>query len=107
MSQLAERMRPVVAELVLTGAYFKLDPRSHTFLPAPVCLSVLVVGDMTTWQDSVGTVSAMWWSYLIPNACPAFCLDVWIALVIKETSAVGFTTTGVVKDWPRWYSPQW
>jgi len=98
VSQLAECARAVVAELVLTGSEFKLDPLSYTFFMAPVCLLVLTIGNIVTWDHSVITDLAVWWPYLIPNACMAFCLNVMIAQVIKETSAVGFIITGVVKD---------
>ncbi|CAK0866628.1 unnamed protein product [Prorocentrum cordatum] len=98
VSQLAECARAVVAELVLTGSEFKLDPLSYTFFMAPVCLIVLGIGNVITWDHSVITDLAVWWPYLIPNACIAFCLNVMIAQVIKETSAVGFIITGVVKD---------
>ena len=98
VSQLAECARAVVAELVLTGSEFKLDPLSYTFFMAPVCLLVLAIGNIITWDHSVITDLAVWWPYLIPNACIAFCLNVMIAQVIKETSAVGFIITGVVKD---------
>jgi len=98
VSQFAECARAVVAELVLTGSEFKLDPLSYTFFMAPVCLLVLGIGNIITWDPSVITDLAVWWPYLLPNACMAFCLNVIIAQVIKETSAVGFIITGVVKD---------
>jgi len=98
VSQLAECARAVVAEIVLSGSEFKLDPLSYTFFMAPVCLVVLGIGNIITWDHSVITDLAVWWPYLLPNACIAFCLNVMIAQVIKETSAVGFIITGVVKD---------
>merc|ERR1719436_2268346 len=71
---------------------------SYTFFVAPICLVVLIVGNIVTRQGSILTDAADWWPCLIPNACLAFCLNVTIALVIKETSAVGFIVTGIVKD---------
>ncbi|CAK0859520.1 unnamed protein product [Prorocentrum cordatum] len=97
-SQFAECMRAVIAELVLTGNDFKLDPLSYTMFMAPVCLLVLIIGNAIIWEHSVIEDLAVWWPYLIPNACIAFCLNITIAQVIKETSAVGFIITGVVKD---------
>merc|ERR1719163_682098 len=40
----------------------------------------------------------IWYPYLIPNALCAFALNVTIAMLIKETSAMGFILSGVVKD---------
>jgi len=97
ISQIAECMRAVCAEIVLNGD-LKLDPLTYTMLVAPVCLVVLFVGSAITWTPSCGTDFAVWWPLIIPNSCLAFILNVWIALVIKETSAVGFIVTGIVKD---------
>merc|ERR1719436_682787 len=71
---------------------------SYTFFVAPICLVVLIVGNIVTRQGSILTDAADWWPCLIPNACLAFCLNVTIALVIKQTSAVGFIITGITKD---------
>jgi hypothetical protein len=98
LSQFAECMRAVIAELVLTGSGFKLDSMSYTMFVAPVCLVVLGIGNAIIWEQAVIDDLKVWWPYLIPNACIAFCLNVTIAQVIKETSAVGFIITGVVKD---------
>jgi len=98
VSQLAECMRAVIAELVLTGSGFRLDPLSYTFFVAPVCLAVLAVGTIVTWDPAIPADIATWWPCLIPNACIAVCLNVAIASVIQETSAVGFVITGMVKD---------
>merc|ERR1712039_720144 len=76
----------------------KLDPLTYTMLVSPVCLGVLLIGSAITWQPSVATDFAKMWPFLIPNACLAFVLNVWIAMVIKETSAVGFILTGITKD---------
>jgi len=98
VSQLAECMRAVIAEMVLTGRDFRLDPLSYTFFVAPVCLAVLAVGTAVTWDPAIPADVATWWPCLIPNACLAVCLNVAIASVIQETSAVGFVITGMVKD---------
>merc|ERR550525_31274 len=97
-SQFAECARAVMAELVLSSNDFKLDPLSYTLFMSPVCLAVLIVGNIVTWKASVMTDAAIWWPCLLPNACLASLLNATIALVIKETSAVGFIITGIVKD---------
>jgi drug/metabolite transporter (DMT)-like permease len=96
-AQLAECARVVAAEIVLNGD-LKLDPLTYTLLVAPVCLVVLVIGSIITWTPAVAHDFAQTWPLIIPNACLAFILNVWIALVIKETSAVGFIVTGIIKD---------
>merc|ERR1712039_1024159 len=97
ISQMAECARAVAAELVLNGE-LKLDPLTYTMLVSPVCLGVLLIGSAITWKPSVATDFAQMWPFLIPNSCLAFVLNVWIAMVIKETSAVGFILTGICKD---------
>jgi len=98
VSQFAECCRAVIAELVLTGNDYKLDSLSYAFFISPVCLVVLVVGATVTWSNEILTDTAAMWYLLIPNACLAVCLNITIAQVIKETSAVGFMITGMVKD---------
>jgi drug/metabolite transporter (DMT)-like permease len=98
VSQLAECMRIVVSELVLTGNDFKLDSLSYTFFVAPICLLLFIAGNILTWHDSVLTDLAVWWPYIIPNACLAFCLNVCTAKMITETSAMGSIICGVVKN---------
>lgn len=97
ISQLCECSRAVVAEIVLNSK-FKLDPLTYTMLVSPVCLVVLVIGSAITWTPTVVPDFVQWYPLIIPNSCLAFCLNVWIALVIKETSAVGFIITGIAKD---------
>jgi drug/metabolite transporter (DMT)-like permease len=96
-SQMAECTRAVIAEIVLNGD-LKLDALTYTMLVAPVCLAVLAIGSAITWTPAVTADLGKMWPLLIPNSCLAFVLNVWIALVIKETSAVGFILTGIVKD---------
>jgi drug/metabolite transporter (DMT)-like permease len=98
VSQFAECCRAVIAELVLTGSDYKLDSLSYAFFISPVCLVVLVIGNIVTWRNEILADTAAMWYLLLPNACLAVCLNITIAQVIKETSAVGFMITGMVKD---------
>mmetsp|Transcript_103342 Transcript_103342/g.277824 ORF Transcript_103342/g.277824 Transcript_103342/m.277824 type:complete len:353 (+) Transcript_103342:118-1176(+) len=98
VSQFAECCRAVIAELVLSGNNYKLDSLSYAFFISPVCLVVLVIGNIVTWKSEILTDAGAMWYLLIPNACLAVCLNITIAQVIKETSAVGFMITGMVKD---------
>ena len=79
VSKLAECARAVAAELVLMGSEFKLEPLRYAFFMAPVRLLVLGIGNIITWDPAVIADLAVWWPYLIPNACKAFCLNVMIA----------------------------
>jgi drug/metabolite transporter (DMT)-like permease len=98
VSQFAECCRAVIAELVLSGSDYKLDSLSYAFFISPVCLVVLIIGNIVTWKSEILTDAADMWYLLLPNACLAVCLNITIAQVIKETSAVGFMITGMVKD---------
>ena len=49
-------------------------------------------------RSEVLTDGAAMWYLLFPNACLAVGLNITIAQVITETSAVGFMITGMVKD---------
>jgi hypothetical protein len=97
VSQLAECTRAVLAELVMKGD-FKIDPFSYTLLVSPICLTVLIIGNICTWKAQILEDLMVWWPYILPNACMAFTLNIVIAKVVVETSAVGFNVTGIVKD---------
>jgi len=98
VSQLAECSRAVMGEFVLSGAGLKLDPLSYTMFVAPTCLAVLVTGNALTWDPAILPAAQAWWAYLLPNALLAFALNVLVASIIKEVSAVGFILAGVCKD---------
>lgn len=98
VSQFAECSRAVMGEHVLTGANLKLDPLSYTLFISPTCLTVLLVGNAFEWDPAIPQALVEWWPVLLPNACMAFLLNVIVATVIKEMSAVGFIMNGVVKD---------
>lgn len=97
-SQVAECCRVVLGEIVLSGSSFKLDPLTYTLFAAPTCLLVLVLGNIFVWDPEMMLRAKQFWHLLLPNAFLAFVLNVLVATVIKETSAVGFILTGVVKD---------
>lgn len=98
ISQFAECSRAVMGEFVLNGASVKLDPLTYTLFGAPFCLLGLCAVTALTWDPKLPSDFAAWWPYLIPNACLAFVLNVLVATVIKECSAVGFMLSGLVKD---------
>lgn len=98
ISQFAECGKNVMGEYILSGSNMKLDPLTYTMFMAPVCLGVLTVGNVFTWDSEIIPRVMVWWPYLLPNACLAFCLNVTIAVLIKECSAMGFILSGLVKD---------
>lgn len=97
-SQVAECCRVVLGECVLGGSGLKLDPLTYTLFAAPAGLVVLVFGNIFTWHPEIVTRAMQHWHLLLPNALLAFVLNVTVATVIKEVSAVGFILAGVTKD---------
>eukprot|EP00418_Pyrodinium_bahamense_P025696 CAMPEP_0179133638 /NCGR_PEP_ID=MMETSP0796-20121207/63557_1 /TAXON_ID=73915 /ORGANISM="Pyrodinium bahamense, Strain pbaha01" /LENGTH=483 /DNA_ID=CAMNT_0020832603 /DNA_START=15 /DNA_END=1467 /DNA_ORIENTATION=- len=95
-SQLAECLRTVLGEFVLSGQ--KLDPLTYTTFVAPVCLLVLLVANLFHWDPRVWPAFVQLWPIILCNAGVAFILNVLVAAVIKEVSAVGFVLTGLTKD---------
>merc|ERR1719323_992733 len=53
---------------------------------------------MATWDAGIVPAFFKQWPLLVANASVAFALNVLVAAVIKETSAVGFVLTGLMKD---------
>jgi len=98
ISQCAECTRVVLGECVLSGASLKLDPLTYTLFAAPTCLVVLILGNLFTWNQDIIPRAQQHWHLLVPNAMLAFVLNLLVATVIKEASAVGFILTGMVKD---------
>eukprot|EP00413_Alexandrium_margalefii_P029875 CAMPEP_0204578114 /NCGR_PEP_ID=MMETSP0661-20131031/42738_1 /ASSEMBLY_ACC=CAM_ASM_000606 /TAXON_ID=109239 /ORGANISM="Alexandrium margalefi, Strain AMGDE01CS-322" /LENGTH=352 /DNA_ID=CAMNT_0051587015 /DNA_START=57 /DNA_END=1115 /DNA_ORIENTATION=+ len=96
VSQLAEVTRMIMGEFVLTGR--KMDPLTYNMFLAPICLAVLIVANAAHWSPGTLEDFAEWWPLILGNACLAFCLNILVATVIKECSAVGFVLTGLIKD---------
>merc|ERR1719174_2494027 len=65
---------------------------------APVCLVVLTIGNYLTWNTEIIPDAMDWWHLLLPNAMLAFALNLCIAVLIKECSAMAFILAGLVKD---------
>lgn len=97
-SQLAECSRVVMGEMVLGGGGLKLDPLSYTMFVAPFCLVALIAGNVVTWDPAISGAFMEWRMYILPNSVLAFVLNILIATIIKEISAVGFIMSGICKD---------
>mmetsp|Transcript_72265 Transcript_72265/g.225323 ORF Transcript_72265/g.225323 Transcript_72265/m.225323 type:complete len:305 (-) Transcript_72265:51-965(-) len=95
-SQLAECARVVLGEIALSGR--RLDPLTYTSFVAPLCFVVLLVASIFTWEARIVPAMGSCWPLLLMNALVAFALNVLVAAVIKEISAVGFVLTGLTKD---------
>merc|ERR1719253_1896265 len=65
---------------------------------SPICLSILLVMSGLTWEHEIYVRMKEYWQLLLPNACLAFLLNLMVAIVIKECSAITFMLTGLVKD---------
>lgn len=97
---IAEAIRLVMVQRLLSGAEFKMDPLVSVYYYAPACavingvITVFWEGSRLTMNDiySVGIIT------LIANAFIAFCLNVSVVLLIGKTSAVVLTMSGVLKD---------
>jgi len=96
VSQIAECVRMVLGELVLSG--HKLDPLTYTSFVAPLCAVVLLVANFFHWDHQIVPAFVKCWPLLLLNALVAFVLNILVATVIKEISAVGFVLTGLTKD---------
>merc|ERR1719410_2991358 len=96
ISQVAECTRMVLGEFVLSGR--KLDPLTYTAFVAPTCLVVLLVANIASWDSAILPAAKVYWWLLLANSCVAFMLNILVATVIKEFSAVGFVLTGLTKD---------
>jgi len=97
-SQLAECCKNVLGEFIMSGTDFKLDPLSYTMFMAPMALAFLLIGVLFTWESDIVPAAQANWHYLVPNALLAYCLNVTIAAVLKNCSAMGFILAGMVKD---------
>jgi len=98
ISQIGECGKNVLGEWIMRGSELKLDSLTYTMFMAPPCLFVLLVGVAVTWHGEIWIRLQEWWPWLIPNACLAWVLNIAVALVIKECSAVTFVLAGLVKD---------
>mmetsp|Transcript_56755 Transcript_56755/g.127784 ORF Transcript_56755/g.127784 Transcript_56755/m.127784 type:complete len:161 (-) Transcript_56755:219-701(-) len=85
-----------MGEIVLSGK--KLDPLTYNLFLAPICLLVLIIANAIHWSPGSWEDFKQWYPLIFANACVAFCLNIVVAAVIKECSAVGFVLTGLAKD---------
>mmetsp|Transcript_56221 Transcript_56221/g.135836 ORF Transcript_56221/g.135836 Transcript_56221/m.135836 type:complete len:341 (-) Transcript_56221:92-1114(-) len=95
-SQVAECIRVVLGEFVLSGR--KLDPLTYTAFVAPTSLIFLSLACACTWDPLILPALLQSRNLVLLNGLVAFVLNVMVAMIIKEISAVGFILTGLTKD---------
>ncbi|EMR65815.1 putative duf250 domain membrane protein [Eutypa lata UCREL1] len=97
---IAEALRLVMVQRLLSSAEFKMDPLVSVYYYAPAC--ALVNGVVTLFVEAPRMTMDDFYSLgvftLIANALVAFLLNVSVVLLIGKTSAVVLTMSGVLKD---------
>jgi len=98
VSQLAECIKNVLGEYIMSGTNFSLDPLTFTMFMAPVSLFFLAIGIACTWEHGIWEAGVANWYLLLPNALLAYVLNLIVANLLKHCSAMGFILAGVTKD---------
>lgn len=95
-----ESTRLVLVQLLLTGNGLKFDPLSALYLFAPVCFVtntvVFITVELPTF--SMEALYSLGFLALFLNALAAFCLNISVVYLLKNSSPVVFSLSGVVKD---------
>lgn len=97
-AQVAECVKNLIGEVVMSGSGMKLDVLTFVALQAPISFVPLFIFMVQSWQPGVWAALQANWFLLILNALNAFALNVVIATSLKRMSAVAFVVIGVVKD---------
>ncbi|KAI0020492.1 triose-phosphate transporter family-domain-containing protein [Xylariomycetidae sp. FL0641] len=96
----AEALRLVMVQRLLSSEEFKMDPLVSVYYYAPAC--AIINGVVTLFVEvprmSMGDIYSVGVFTLIINALVAFGLNVSVVLLIGKTSAVVLTMAGVLKD---------
>ncbi|KAI5925383.1 triose-phosphate transporter family-domain-containing protein [Camillea tinctor] len=96
----AEALRLVMVQRLLSSDDFKMDPLVSVYYYAPAC--AVINGFFTLFIEiprmTMGDIYALGIFTLIANAFVAFLLNVSVVLLIGKTSAVVLTMSGVLKD---------
>ncbi|KAI1342549.1 triose-phosphate transporter family-domain-containing protein [Xylariaceae sp. FL0016] len=96
----AEALRLVMVQRLLSSEEFKMDPLVSVYYYAPAC--ALINGVVTLFVEvprlTMGDIFGLGIFTLLANAIVAFGLNVSVVLLIGKTSAVVLTMAGVLKD---------
>ncbi|KAH8883599.1 TPT-domain-containing protein [Thozetella sp. PMI_491] len=97
---IAEALRLVMVQRILSSPEFKMDPLVSVYYYAPAC--AVINGVFTLFIEvprmSMASILNLGIITLIANAFVAFLLNVSVVLLIGKTSAVVLTLSGVLKD---------
>jgi len=95
-----ESIRLVLVQILLSANGLKLDPLSGLFLYAPVCfvLNSIMFLIFEYPSFSFEALQDLGLTVLFANAAVAFCLNISVVYLLKNTSSVVFTLSGVLKD---------
>jgi len=97
---MVESVRLILVQILLAANGLKLDPLSGLFLYAPFCF---VLNSIMFFIFEYPTFSRtafedLGFGILLANAATAFCLNVAVVYLLKNSSSVVFTLSGVLKD---------
>ncbi|KAI0485007.1 triose-phosphate transporter family-domain-containing protein [Xylariaceae sp. FL0804] len=97
---IAEAMRLVMVQRLLSSDEFKMDPLVSVYYYAPAC--AIINGVVTLFVEAprmtMLDITNLGLFTLIANAFVAFLLNVSVVLLIGKTNAVVLTMSGVLKD---------
>ena len=97
-SQVAECLKNLIGEVVMSQAGMKLDVLTFVMFQAPCSLVPLLLSVAITWRPEIFVAFQAHWPLIFLNALNAFALNVIIATTLKRLSAVGFVIIGIAKD---------
>eukprot|EP00933_Yihiella_yeosuensis_P028456 TRINITY_DN2228_c1_g1_i1.p1 TRINITY_DN2228_c1_g1~~TRINITY_DN2228_c1_g1_i1.p1 ORF type:complete len:335 (-),score=59.11 TRINITY_DN2228_c1_g1_i1:263-1267(-) len=97
-SQFAEVVKNVMADVIMSGAGLKLDALTFVSFQAPCSLIPLAAAFYWTFDPVIAQDFVRMWPLLLANAVLAFGLNVMVAVVIKQLTAVAFVIIGLAKD---------
>jgi len=95
-----ESVRLVLVSTLLSANGYKFDALSGLYLYAPVCF-VLNFSMFLIFEYPSFSMDALWnlgLGVLLMNAAIAFCLNISVVFLLKHTSSLVFTLSGVIKD---------
>eukprot|EP00927_Polykrikos_kofoidii_P043797 TRINITY_DN378_c0_g1_i2.p1 TRINITY_DN378_c0_g1~~TRINITY_DN378_c0_g1_i2.p1 ORF type:complete len:348 (-),score=35.46 TRINITY_DN378_c0_g1_i2:288-1331(-) len=97
-SQLGETTKAVLQEYLLGGSGLKLDPLTYLMFISPIMIIALGCIDAALFTTEMMTAALNSWRLILASSLCAFCLNLIIAVIIKQGGAMAFIMSGLVKD---------